>query len=86
MLKIAQFDISENKSKINWKEENKTIMQFDELKFIHRSDAFIHPWDWHNEAWHRYWIGKELFLNKSLRWKSWEMLFKVAFKRKSIYK
>ena len=85
-LKIVQFDIFENKANINWKEENKLLVIHEELKFLHKSDVFIHPWECHNEIWHRYWIGKEIFLNKSMKCKSWGKFLKISFKNNTIFK
>lgn len=86
MSKTAPFAIFVNKAGINWKEENKVISQHEELKFLHKSDVFIHPCDWHNESCHRYWIGKELFLNKSMKCSTCGKYLKLSFKTNTVLK
>lgn len=69
-----------SKQKIEWENEVQTMVRFPDLKNLHKSDTFIKPWDWQIEHCHRYWIGKEMFCKKSLKWPLWGKFMKVAFK------
>lgn len=75
----------ENKNKIDWQHERQNIGKFPELGYLHKSDNFVKPCDCQIEHCHRYCIGKEVFINKSLRWPLWGRLMKASFKKLSIF-
>ena len=74
----------ENKNKIDWQHEMQNIGKFHELGYLHKSDNFVKPCDCQIEHCHRYCIGKEVFINKSLKWPLCGRFMKAAFKRISV--
>lgn len=75
-----------SKDKINWEQEINEVRRFPELEFLHKSETFIQPCHCQSEYWHRYCIGKQIFLNKSLKCHIWGKYMKISFKRKSFLK
>jgi len=74
------------KQQIDWQEEMKTWEQFPELAYLHKSDSFIKPCECHIEHCHRYWIGREVFIKKSIKWSLCGKFLKVGFRQVSLSK